>query len=141
MENKIVQIELEKYNRIVAAANRKSKDIENKAIELYKERGSASIVIRFETDRDIDGNYTVELNSRLVEADGRFTIPYEFRKRVEKIIDNELDYIIKRKIGDLVKLKKQYAGRLQSFKYWKFFYLLISITGWLSFIIALNIGK
>lgn len=130
---KIIQMTQYEYDRIADLAKINEDEINNRAEKLWKERGAATINIKVDTGTDYDNNYSIDCTAYLFYKDDRFQIPYELRRRFEKIIDENIMRDIEGRFGGLEKAITAFKKKQESLDHSKYYLWGLVTTGWAAF--------
>ena len=127
---KIVQLEEYEYNKLADLAKLNEKQIEKRAIDLWKEKGVAEITIRIDCGRDYDDNYRINCSTSFFYKDGRFYIPEIIRERFRKIIKEDIMWNIEERFGDLKGAINKFNREAKLIGYTKFIFYMMALSGW-----------
>ena len=72
---KIVQLDEHEYSKLADLAKLNEKEIEKRAIDLWKEKGVAEITINIDTGRDYNDYCRIDCSTNFFYKDDRFYIP------------------------------------------------------------------
>lgn len=127
---RIIQLDEADYNKLAELAKLNQKQIDEKALELWKKKGIPNFTITLY----IGGNF-IHYDEVMSEAymwtnDGRFFIPESFRKRIERYINYRIKDAFKSYYADPDELKKLYQKKIEMMKYARWIMCLIALSGW-----------
>lgn len=98
---KIVQLDEYEYSKLADLAKLNEKEIEKRAIDLWKEKGVAEITINIDTERDYNDYCRIDCSTYFFYKDDRFYIPENVRERFRKIVKENVMWNIEERFGDL----------------------------------------
>lgn len=128
---RIIQLDEADYNKLAELAKLNEKQIDEKALELWSKKGISNLTITLY----IGGNFThydeVMSEADMWTKDGRFFIPENFRKRIERYINYRIKDAFKSYYADPDKLKKLYQQKIEMMKYARWIMYLIALSGWI----------
>ena len=84
---RIIQIDESEYNQLVDKANLNEKQIEEKAVALYEEKGVANVDITVNTDSDCYSSRYFKCGSFVWYKDERFFISEKLRNNLRKLVE------------------------------------------------------
>lgn len=134
---RIIQLDESEYNQLVDKASLNEKQIEERAINLYKENGAAIIDLRFRTINDTFYTKTFKCDSYVFYKDERFFISEKLRVKLGAFIGK---YVTERINYDYKKpqeLMEEYSKQLRLLKYTEFILFVVAAFGWAAFVIFL----
>ena len=91
---KIVQLSEKDYEELYNSANLNDKEIEEKAIKLWKENGAVGMNISLNISNKYEHNYHINCKSKVwsFDKDERFSLSPEIKKNIEKFAN---EYFLK----------------------------------------------
>lgn len=130
---RIIQIDESEYNQLADKASLNEKQIEERAINLYKERGVAKIEITVRTKSDVYLTRTFSCDSWVFYKDARFFISEELRDRLRSFITKYVQERINQDYETPQRLMIEYCRRLESLKIVKYIIYAVALSGWAAF--------
>ena len=127
---RIIQIDESEYNQLVDKASLNEKQIEERAINLYKERGVAKIEITVLTKSDVYLTRIFSCDSWVFYKDDRFFISEELRDRLRSFITRYVQERINQDYETPQELITEYNRKVFFFNYLKYVFYLIAASGW-----------
>ena len=127
---RIIQIDESEYNQLVDKASLNEKQIEERAINLYKERGVAKIEITVRTKSDVYLTRIFSCDSWVFYKDDRFFISEELRDRLRSFITKYVQERINQDYETPQELITEYNRKVFFFNYLKYVFYLIAASGW-----------
>lgn len=127
---RIIQIDESEYNQLVDKASLNEKQIEERAMNLYKERGAARIEITVRTKSDVYITRTFSCDSWVFYKDDRFFISEELRDRLRSFITKYVQERINQDYETPQELITEYNRKVFFFNYLKYVFYLIAAYGW-----------
>lgn len=134
---KIIQIDESEYNELVEKARLNEKQIEEKALELYEEKGVAKIEITVRTHSDCYSTRYFKCESSVWYKDSRFFISEKLRNRLEKFISEYVQYKINQDYQTPGKLMSYYNKQLKMLNYARYIFYCVAMSGWAAFVTLL----
>lgn len=127
---RIIQLDEADYNKLAELAKLNEKQIDEKALELWKKKGIPNLTITLY----IGGNF-IHYDELVSEADmytsdERFFIPENFRKRIERYVNYRIKEAFKSYYEDPDKLEKLYQQKIEMIKYVRWTMYFIALSGW-----------
>lgn len=127
---RIIQIDESEYNQLADKASLNEKQIEERAINLYKERGVAKIEIIVRTKSDVYFTRIFNCDSWVFYKDDRFFISEELRERLRSFITKYVQGKINQDYETPQELITEYNRKVFFFNYLKYVFYLIAASGW-----------
>lgn len=127
---RIIQIDESEYNQLADKASLNEKQIEERAINLYKERGVAKIEITVRTKSDVYLTRIFSCDSWVFYKDDRFFISEELRDRLRSFITKYVQERINQDYETPQELITEYNRKVFFFNYLKYVFYLIAASGW-----------
>ena len=127
---KIVQLDEYEYSKLADLAKLNEKEIEKRAIDLWKEKGVAEITIKIDTGRDYNDYCRIDCSTYLFYKDNRFYIPENVRERFRKIVKENVMWDIEERFGDLKGAINKFNREAKWIGYTKFVLYMIALAGW-----------
>lgn len=134
---RIIQIDESEYNQLADKASLNEKQIEERAINLYKERGAARIEITVRTKSDVYLTRTFSCDSWVFYKDDRFFISEELRTRLSSFIAKLVQERINQSYETPHDLMTEYSRRLEFLKIAKYIIYAVALSGWAAFVTLL----
>ena len=134
---RIIQIDESEYNQLVDKASLNEKQIEERAMNLYKERGAARIEITVRTKSDVYITRTFSCDSWVFYKDDRFFISEELRARLSSFIAKLVQERINQSYETPQELMTEYSRRLEFLKIAKYIIYAVALSGWAAFVTLL----
>lgn len=130
MAERIVQLRTSEYEELVNTAELKEKQIIEKAQELWRTKGAATIDITIRTERDTCGTLTFDCKTQVWYKDGRFFIPQELRNRLNKFLKREIESEIESFYGNPMELYNCYKKKMSDYNKYISLVWLAALSGW-----------
>lgn len=127
---KIVQLDEYEYNKLADLAKLNEKQIEKRAIGLWKEKGVADITIKINAGRDYNDCCRIDCDTSFFYKDDRFYIPENVRKRFRKIIKEDVMWNIEERFGGLKEAINNFNRKAKWISYTKFIFYMMALSGW-----------
>lgn len=134
---RIIQIDESEYNQLADKASLNEKQIEERAINLYKERGVAKIEITVRTKSDVYLTRTFSCDSWVFYKDARFFISEELRDRLRSFITKYVQERINQDYETPQRLMIEYSRQLEFLKIAKYIIYAVALSGWAAFVTLL----
>lgn len=134
---RIIQINESEYNQLADKASLNEKQIEEIAMNLYKERGAARIEITVRTKSDVYLTRTFSCDSWVFYKDDRFFISEELRARLSSFIAKLVQERINQSYETPQELMTEYSRRLEFLKIAKYIIYAVALSGWAAFVTLL----
>lgn len=134
---KIIQIDESEYNGLVEKARLNEKQIDEKALELYEEKGVARIEITVRTDSDCYSTRYFKCESSVWYKDNRFFISEKLRNRLGRFISEYVQYKINQDYQTPGKLMSYYSKQLKMLNYARYILYCVAMSGWAAFVTLL----
>lgn len=134
---KIVQLYDSEYNRIIELANLNEKQIEEKALDLYKSRGVATVEIRVRTENDTTSRRVFNCDTDVWYNDDKFFISDRLRDRLGKFINKIVEEKINRDYDTPGALMLRHAKIVEQIKTVRYVMYMLSMSGWVAFVACL----
>lgn len=127
---RIIQIDESEYNQLVDKANLNEKQIEEKAVALYEEKGVAKIELTVRTKSDSYYTVTFNCDAWVWYKDERFFISEELRDRLRSFIAKHVQNRINKDYEKPQELIADYNRKIFFFSYLKYVFYVIAASGW-----------
>lgn len=134
---KIIQIDESEYNKLVEKARLNEKQIEEKALKLYEEKGMAQIEIIVRTDSDCYSTRYFKCESSVWYKDSRFFISEKLRNRLGRFISEYVQYKINQDYQTPEELMSYYTKQLKMLNYARYIFYCVAMSGWAAFVTLL----
>lgn len=134
---KIVQIDESEYNQLVDKANLNEKQIEEKALQMYEERGVAKVELTIKTNSDYYSNRFFKCNASVWYKDSRFFISERLRERLGEFIKEYVQDKVNMDYEKPQRLYQAYQRRFELFKKTQYIFYGIAVSGWAAFVTLL----
>lgn len=134
---RIIQIDESEYNQLADKASLNEKQIEERAINLYKERGVAKIEITVRTKSDVYLTRIFSCDSWVFYKDDRFFISEELRDRLRSFITKYVQERINQDYETPQRLMIEYSRQLEFLKIAKYIIYAVALSGWAAFVTLL----
>lgn len=136
MENRIVQLSENEYDRLQKKAELNDTKIRDLAEKYYQERGVFRVDIRVGLQDKYNGDtvyYThVFSHENGLYKNGEFSpiITEKGRRKIESILSDACTETFENKFGDAIKFKNSYAEALERFSIVRWIAYTIAFSGW-----------
>ena len=130
MIDKIVQMSIREYETLKRKADMKDKEIEKEAINLWKEKGVATLSVSIRTDDHDSTNAKIDCSSSVWYRDEKFFIPDKMRERLRELCTNMVQCEIDDYIGEPIKIHNKYHELRHELEKWFRVLVLIAASGW-----------
>lgn len=130
MVERIVQLRTSEYEELVNTADLKEKQIVEKAQELWRTKGAATIDITIRTERDTYGTLTFDCKTQVWYKDGRFFIPKELRDRLNMFVKREIESEMESFYGNPMELYNRYKKKMSDYNRYISLVWLVTLSGW-----------
>lgn len=127
---KIVQLDEYEYSKLADLAKLNEKEIEKRAIDLWKEKGVAEIIIKIDTGRDYNDYCRIDCSAHFFYKDDRFYIPENVRERFRKIVKENVMWNIEEWFGDLKGAINKFNREAKWIGYTKSIFYMMALSGW-----------
>lgn len=127
---RIIQLDEADYNKLAELAKLNEKQIDEKALELWNKKGISNLTITLFFNGNLTNYDELMSETDMWTKDGRFFIPENFRKRIERIINYRIKDAFKSYYADPDELKKLYQRKIEMMKYARWIMYLIALSGW-----------
>lgn len=134
---RIIQIDESEYNLLVDKANLNEKQIEEKAVALYEEKGVASVDITVKTDSDCYSSRYFKCGSFVWYKDERFFISEKLRNNLRKFITELVQYKVNQDYAKPERLAEDYERKLNFLKNVRYIFYAVALSGWAAFVTLL----
>lgn len=134
---RIIQIDESEYNQLADKASLNEKQIEEMAMNLYKERGAARIEITVRTKSDVYLTRTFSCDSWVFYKDDRFFISEDLRNRLRKFITENVQYKVNQDYEKPEKLVRYYNQKLNLLNNIRYIFYAVALSGWAAFVTLL----
>lgn len=127
---KIVQIDESEYDQLVDKANLNEKQIEERAIALYEEKGVAEVEITVRTDDNTYSTRYFKCNGFVWYKDNRFFIPENLRNRLKNFIVEFVRYKVNQDYEKPERLVRYYNKKVDLLNYARYILYAVAASGW-----------
>lgn len=134
---RIIQIDESEYNQLVDKANLNEKQIEEKAVALYEEKGVANVDITVKTDSDCYSSRDFKCSSFVWYKDERFFISEKLRNNLRKFITELVQYKVNQDYAKPERLAEDYERKLNFLKNVRYIFYAVALSGWAAFVTLL----
>lgn len=134
---RIIQLDESEYNQLVDKANLSEKQIEEKALALYEEKGVAKVEITIDTDNSPCSTRYFKYNSQVWYKDERFFISEKLRNRLRKFIIELVEYKVNQDYEKPERLAADYEYKLNVLKNARYILYAVAASGWAAFVTLL----
>lgn len=134
---RIIQIDESEYNQLVDKANLNEKQIEEKSVALYEEKGVANIEITVKTDSDCYSFRYFKCGSFVWYKDERFFISEKLRNNLRKFITELVQYKVNQDYEKPERLAEDYEFKLNFLKNVRYIFYAVALSGWAAFVTLL----
>ena len=131
---KIVQLDDSEYNRIVELANLNEKQIEEKALDLYKSRGVATVEICVRTENDKTSQRVFNCDTDVWYKDYKFFMSERLRDRLGEFINKIVEEKVNRDYETPGALMLRYAKIVEQIKTVRYIMYMLAMSGWVAFV-------
>lgn len=131
---KIVQLDDSEYNRIIELANLNEKQIEEKALDLYKSRGVATVEICVRTENDTTSQRVFNCDTDVWYKDYKFFMSERLRDRLGEFINKIVEEKVNRDYKTPVALMLRYAKIVEQIKTVRYIMYMLAMSGWVAFV-------
>lgn len=134
---RIIQIDESEYNQLVDKANLNEKQIEEKAVALYEEKGVAAVEVTVRTDDSCYSTRYFKCSSFVWYKDERFFISEKLRNNLRKFITELVQYKVNQDYEKPERLAADYERKLNFLKNVRYIFYAVALSGWAAFVILL----
>lgn len=134
---RIIQIDESEYNQLVDKANLNEKQIEEKAVALYEEKGVAEVGITVRTDDSCYSTRYFKCSSFVWYKDERFFISEKLRNNLRKFITELVQYKVNQDYEKPERLSEDYERKLNFLKNVRYILYAVALSGWAAFVTLL----
>lgn len=134
---RIMQIDESEYNQLVDKANLNEKQIEEKAVELYEEKGVAAVEVTVRTDGSCYSTRYFKCSSFVWYKDERFFISEKLRNGLGKFITEFVQYKVNQDYEKPERLAEDYERKLNFLKNVRYIFYAVALSGWAAFVTLL----
>lgn len=134
---RIIQIDESEYNQLVDKANLNEKQIEEKAVSLYEDRGVAKVEIIVRTDDSCYSTRYFKCGSYVWYKDERFFISEKLRNGFGKFITELVQYKVNQDYEKPERLRADYERKLNFLKNVRYILYAVAASGWAAFVTLL----
>lgn len=130
MIDKIVQMSIREYEILKRKADMKDKEIEKEAINLWKEKGVATLSVSIYVHDHEPYDVKIDCSSSVFCRNEKFFIPDKMRERLRKLCTDMVQGEIDRYIGEPIKIHNKYHELRHELEKWFRVLVLIAASGW-----------
>lgn len=134
---RIIQIDESEYNQLVDKANLNEKQIEEKAVALYEEKGVAAVEVTVRTDDSCYSTRYFKCSSFVWYKDERFFISEKLRNNLRKFITELVQYKVNQDYEKPERLAADYERKLNFLKNVRYIFYAVALSGWAAFVTLL----
>lgn len=134
---RIIQIDESEYNQLVDKANLNEKQIEEKAVALYEEKGVAKVEVTVSTDDSCYSTRYFKCSSFVWYKDERFFISEKLRNNIRKFITELVQYKVNQDYEKPERLAEDYERKLNFLKNVRYIFYAVALSGWAAFVTLL----
>lgn len=134
---RIIQIDESEYNQLVDKANLNEKQIEEKAVALYEEKGVAAVEVTVRTDDSCYSTRYFKCSSFVWYKDERFFISEKLRNNLRKFITELVQYKVNQDYEKPERLAEDYERKLNFLKNVRYIFYAVALSGWAAFVTLL----
>lgn len=134
---RIIQIDESEYNQLVDKANLNEKQIEEKAVALYEEKGVAAVEVTVRTDDSCYSTRYFKCSSFVWYKDERFFISEKLRNNLRKFITELVKYKVNQDYEKPERLAEDYERKLNFLKNVRYIFYAVALSGWAAFVTLL----
>ena len=134
---KIVQLDDSEYNRIIELANLNENQIEEKALDLYKSRGVATVEICVRTENDTTSQMVFNCDTDVWYKDYKFFISERLRDRLGEFINKIVEEKVNRDYETPGALMLRYAKIVEQIKTVRYIMYMLAMSGWVAFVASM----
>lgn len=134
---RIIQIDESEYNQLVDKANLNEKQIEEKAVALYEEKGVAEVEVTVRTDDSCYSTRYFKCSSFVWYKDERFFISEKLRNNLRKFITELVQYKVNQDYEKPERLAEDYERKLNFLKNVRYILYAVALSGWAAFVTLL----
>lgn len=134
---RIIQIDESEYNQLVDKANLNEKQIEEKAVALYEEKGVAAVEVTVRTDDSCYSTRYFKCSSFVWYKDERFFISEKLRNNLRKFITELVQYKVSQDYEKPERLAEDYERKLNFLKNVRYIFYAVALSGWAAFVTLL----
>lgn len=134
----IVQLRESEYKDLAEKANLNESQINEKALNLYNDRGVAEIQIKLKHENsDWYNTFRFDCRAFVWYKDEKFFIPEGLRNRLGKILEDTMLWEMRKTYGDSEELFNALKRKSKSLSEWKWITAVMAVSGWVSFVLYL----
>ena len=134
---RIIQIDESEYNQLVDKANLNEKQIEEKVVSLYEEKGVAAVEVTVRTDDSCYSTRYFKCSSFVWYKDERFFISEKLRNNLRKFITELVQYKVNQDYEKPERLAEDYERKLNFLKNVRYIFYAVALSGWAAFVTLL----
>lgn len=134
---RIIQIDESEYNQLVDKANLNEKQIEEKAVSLYEEKGVAAVEVTVRTDDSCYSTRYFKCSSFVWYKDERFFISEKLRNNLRKFVTELVQYKVNQDYEKPERLAADYERKLNFLKNVRYIFYAVALSGWAAFVTLL----
>lgn len=134
---RIIQIDESEYNQLVDKANLNEKQIEERAVALYEEKGVAAVEVTVRTDDSCYSTRYFKCSSFVWYKDERFFISEKLRNNLRKFITELVQYKVNQDYEKPERLAEDYERKLNFLKNVRYIFYAVALSGWAAFVTLL----
>lgn len=127
---KIVQLDEYEYEKLVETAKLNEKQIEEKALEMWKKNGVSEINVKVDIGRDYKDIFSIKCYPYTFYKDEKFVIPEKIREWITKIAKKNFAEIIEKHFGELTSTINYYTAKKEKLDMKSRFLTLLAASGW-----------
>ena len=126
----IIQLRKSEYDKLIELSNLSNETIENRAVELYQERGTYGLNIELDTQEDYKSQFHFKAYSYVKDWDNKFPISAEDKRKIVDFINSRTKRMLVKKFGNQITNLNFYKSEVDSLNKLKTKFLLFTVTGW-----------
>ena len=126
----IIQLRKSEYDKLIELSNLSNEAIENRALELYQERGTYGLNIELDTQEDYKSQFHFKTYSYVKDWDNKFPISEDDKRKIVDFINYRTKRMLVKKFGTQISNLNFYNKEVDSLNKLKTKFLLFTVTGW-----------
>jgi hypothetical protein len=126
----IIQLRKSEYDKLIELSNMNTELIENKAEELFQERGTYGIKLELDTQQDYHDNFYFTANSYVKDWDNKFPISEHDKRKIVDFVNYRAKQMLVKKFGKQITNINFYNKEVDSLNKLKTKFLVFTATGW-----------
>lgn len=136
----IIQLRKSEYDKLIELSNLGNEAIENRALELYQERGTYGLNIELDTQEDYKSQFHFKAYSYVKDWDNKFPISEDDKRKIVDFINYRTKRMLVKKFGNQITNLNFYNKEVDNIHKLKTKFLVFTVTGWAVAVILMIIA-